>query len=163
MNQKRYSRVQDGVFTERILPQPLLRIPPTTILALCLDVVVPLAQRLMIARVPKKRIGTFVRDDVIDYGCQCYGCVQFALSAERMVYQVRPPVLVPTIPIPTLCSSTTFRVFLFVNVFRAVQLRSQMLAPGVSTRFLWFNRHTITSFYTLKGHPAFGCPLFVIS
>ena len=66
MNQKRYPRVQEGMFSEQKkrthkeynkkelrLPQPLLRIPPTTIFTLCLDIMVSLTERLMVRFIPE--------------------------------------------------------------------------------------------------------------
>ena len=70
------------------------------------------------------------------------------LTAERVIYQIHPPVLLPTRTITPLSSTTSFSVLLVQNVSFTVKTCGYILAPGVSTRFQGFTRYD----YHLPAH-----------
>ena len=146
MNQKRYPRVQEGMFSSRIkkrgaLPQPLLTIPPTTIFTLRFDIMVSLAKRLMVLRIPKQFQRSFMWNDMVNNNGKGNFLLILTIYTKRMFNQIRPPVLLPTRTITSLCSSTSFCVFRFIDVVFAIESRSDVLTTGVSTRFHRFTRY----------------------
>ena len=63
------------------------------------------------------------------------------LTAERVIYQIHPPVLLPTRTITPLSSATSFVVLLVQNVSFTVERGGHLLTAGVSTRFHRFTRY----------------------
>ena len=64
-----------------------------------------------------------------------------ALNTERVIYQIHPPVLLPTRTITPLSSTTSFSVLLIQNVSFTVKCGGHLLTAGVSARFHRFTRY----------------------
>lgn len=102
---------------------------------------VSLTQRLMVLSIPKQFIRSFVWGNMIHHRCKGDFLLSFTVHTKRMFNQIHPPILLPTRTISSLCSSTSFCVFRFMNVGFAIEIRGDILTPRVTTRFHRFNRN----------------------
>ena len=67
-------------------------------------VVVLLAKRLVVARIPEQRLIALVRDDVVNHGCGSESALPLAVHAQRVICQVVLSVALPSCAIPALGS-----------------------------------------------------------